>query len=560
MKHNRKIAALYMRLSRDDDVSGESNSISNQRKLLKKVAAEQGYPHTKEYIDDGISGTTFRRPGFMRMEQDIESGVVCAVFVKDLSRLGRDYLKVGYYTESFFPEHDIRFFAVNDGVDSDEGENEFIPFRNIMNEWYARDASKKVKASCRARGMSGEPLGQPPYGYKRDADNKKRWVIDEEAACVVREVFSLALDGKGVAQIANILTDKQVFNPTSYWASKGIGRGGQKRVKSPHGWNSVTVSKMLRTQTYCGDVINFKTESRSFRQKKRSRAPIEDWVIFENVHEPIIDRDDYNRVQDKLRNVRKRQSMSKKNMFSGLVRCADCGSNLHFHFNQSNHDITFFSCGNYNNGLRTCDSTHYVRADFLEKVVLAEIRRLVRCATVDEHRFVSLLMQQVSAASMTKVKATESKLERLICRDKELDILIKRVYEDGTLGRISDERMMKFVSGYEEEQSNIAAEIHLLENKLKEYDEKNTSVEQFMKLTKQFTQIKKLTPTILNRFVDHIDVYQAQREQGKWIQCLDIHFSFVGIIALPDSVQAPVPDINMRVRKGVLLDYQSKAS
>jgi DNA invertase Pin-like site-specific DNA recombinase len=294
-KQNSNTAAIYLRLSRDDELEGESNSIANQRRLLNKMAAEYGYRKTEEFVDDGVTGTTFNRPGFNAMIKAIEDGKIAAVIVKDMSRLGRDYLKVGYFTEQFFPENDVRFIAVSDGMDSDEGENDFIPFKNIMNEWYAKDTSKKLRTVWKVKGMSGEPLGPPPYGYKRDPDNKKHWIIDPEAAQVVRRIYSMTLEGKGSEQIGTILTNESVLNPSAYCKTIGVNRPVGKRNNDPYYWRASTVVKILTLQEYCGDVLNFKTYTKSFKNKKRIDVAREDWVVFKDVHEPIIERCPYRR-------------------------------------------------------------------------------------------------------------------------------------------------------------------------------------------------------------------------------------------------------------------------
>ncbi|MDR1184198.1 MAG: recombinase family protein [Coriobacteriales bacterium] len=553
------ICALYMRLSRDDEMQGESNSITNQRKLLKKVAAEKGYTKTQEYVDDGVSGTTFERSGFKRLVEDIESGRIGAVIVKDMSRLGRDYLKCGYYVDLFFPENDVRFIAANDGVDSEGGEDEFLPIRNVMNEWYARDASKKVKAAHRLRGMAGEPLGHPPYGYMKDPDGLKRWVIDEEAASVVRRIFDMALSGVGNEQIARILSDEKVLCPNHYWASKGITRGGGKRVaKSPHSWQHSTINGILAASEYCGDVINFKTSSKSFRSKKRVKNTKEDMVVFRGRHEPIISREEFERLQEKRRNTpRKRPSATKGNIFSGLLRCAGCGANLHFHVNQTNPSIKYFNCSNYNNGTRACDSTHYVRADFLEKIVLNDIRRIIGLAKFDE----DALAKSLGDGVLSDIAQKRTNLERSISlhevRDKELDVLFERVYEDSALGRISTERFAQLSKRYEGEQAELRSQMAQWENELEELKGRSVKTEDFIRMAQQCPHIRQLTPRLLNQFVDWIEVHPAQRVDGKYLQCLNIYYNCVGEIRLSEQVEdvAPFKEVSMQTRKGVVVSY-----
>ena len=345
------LTALYCRLSRDDGAEGDSNSVANQKRLLQKYAKENSLGNTRFYVDDGYTGTNFNRPSFQKMIEDVEMGYVTAVIVKDMSRLGRDYLGVGYYTDTFFPEHNIRFIAVNDCVDSDDGENELAPFRNVMNEMYARDISRKVRSAHRIRGNSGEPLGQPPYGYRKDPLNKKHWIIDPAAAQVVRDIFRMCLEGKGNDTIARILQENGILNCTAYWHEKGIGRGGKKTQPNPYRWKNSTIRKILTQQEYCGDVINFKTYSKSFKDKTRIDNPEENWVIFKDVHEPIVDRDTFEQVQKKIIKRTKRRAPKSENgeksIFSDLLYCADCGHKLWYHVNTINKNICFFSCSNY---------------------------------------------------------------------------------------------------------------------------------------------------------------------------------------------------------------------
>ena len=379
-KKSRDVTAfLYERLSRDDNLEGESYSIGNQKKLLAKVAKEKGYTNLVHFLDDGISGVTMDRPGFVEMIRQLEQGKAAAVFVKDLSRLGRNYIEVGRLTEEFFPDHDIRLVAVSDNIDTAEGENELAPIRNLFNEWYARDISKKRRISNKIKGNAGEPMGQPPYGYIKNPNDPRHWIVDDEAAQVVRRVYSMTLEGFGTEQIATQLEKDGVLTPRAYWLTKGIKRPGKGKQQPPTKWNSSTITKILSLQEYCGDILNFKTYSKSYKNKKRIDNDRENWVVFQDVHEAIIERAVYEQVQQKRGKIRKRRTNNgEHNMFSGLLVCADCGSNLHFHFNQGNPEIKYFNCSNYKGNRGTCTATHYVRVDFLEEVVLGEIRRLTK--------------------------------------------------------------------------------------------------------------------------------------------------------------------------------------
>ena len=420
------------------------NSIGNQKKLLTKVAKEKGYTNLVHFLDDGISGVTMDRPGFVEMIQQLEQGRAAAVFVKDRSRLGRNYIEVGRLTEEFFPEHDIRLVAVSDNIDTAEGENELAPIRNLFNEWYARDISKKRRISNKIKGNAGEPMGPPPYGYKKDPDDPKRWVVDEEAVQVVRRIFRMTVDGYGTEQIATILSDEKVLTPIAYWREKGVNRPGKSKLREPYMWNSSTITHILSLQEYCGDILNFKTYSKSYKNKKRLANDRENWVIFQDVHEPIIERAVFEQVHQKRGKIRKRRTHEgERNMFSGLLVCADCGHNLHFHFNQGNPDIKYFNCSNYKGNRGSCTSTHYVRVDFLEQVVLGEIRRLTKFASQFEDEFVKAVIGHSRQAEATDRKLKEKELKALQARDEELDSLFERIYEDNVSSKLSDDRFAR---------------------------------------------------------------------------------------------------------------------
>ena len=455
-KSREATAFLYERLSRDDNLEGESYSIGNQKKLLTKVAKEKGYTNLVHFLDDGISGVTMNRPGFVEMMQQLEQGKASAVFVKDLSRLGRNYIEVGRLTEEFFPDHDIRLVAVSDNIDTAEGENELAPIRNLFNEWYARDISKKRRISNKIKGNSGEPMGLPPYGYIKDPNNPKHWVIDEEAAQVVRRIFDMTLEGFGTEQIATQFEKEAILTPQAYWIQKGIGRPGKSKTRPATKWNGSTITHLLYQQEYCGDVLNFKTYSKSYKNKKRLHNDPENWVVFQNVHEPIIERAVFEQVQQKRGKMRKRRtSNGVHNMFSGLLVCADCGCNLHFHFNQGNPEIKYFNCSNYKGNRGTCQSTHYIRVDFLEEVVLGEIRRLTKFASLYEDDFLKAVIGHSQQSDEADRKLKEKELKALLARDEELDGLFERIYEDNVSGKISDERFSRMSRRYEDEQKEL---------------------------------------------------------------------------------------------------------
>ena len=556
-KKSRDVTAfLYERLSRDDNLEGESYSIGNQKKLLAKVAKEKGYTNLVHFLDDGISGVTMNRPGFVEMICQLEQGKAAAVFVKDLSRLGRNYIEVGRLTEEFFPDHDIRLVAVSDNIDTAEGENELAPIRNLFNEWYARDISKKRRISNKIKGNAGEPMGQPPYGYIKDPNDPKHWIVDDEAAQVVRRVYSMTLEGFGTEQIAAQLEKDDVLTPRAYWLTKGIKRPGKGKQQPPTKWNSSTITKILSLQEYCGDILNFKTYSKSYKNKKRIDNDRENWVVFQDVHEAIIERAVYEQVQQKRGKIRKRRTNNgEHNMFSGLLVCADCGSNLHFHFNQGNPEIKYFNCSNYKGNRGTCTSTHYVRVDFLEEVVLGEIRRLTKFASLYEDEFVKAVIGHSQQAEQTDRKLKEKELRTLLARDEELDGLFERIYEDNVPGKLSDDRFAKMSRRYEDEQKELAEKIKKLRSEIEKQSSRSMTTDMFIGLVRKYTRARKLTPRMLNELVEKIEVFNAEKIDGVWEQRLRIHYNCVGTIEIPTVLPLPIPEVSVNTRKGVVVNY-----
>ena len=556
-KKSRDVTAfLYERLSRDDNLEGESYSIGNQKKLLAKVAKEKGYTNLVHFLDDGISGVTMDRPGFVEMICQLEQGKAAAVFVKDLSRLGRNYIEVGRLTEEFFPNHDIRLVAVSDNIDTAEGENELAPIRNLFNEWYARDISKKRRISNKIKGNAGEPMGQPPYGYIKDPNDPKHWIVDDEAAQVVRRVYSMTLEGFGTEQIAAQLEKDDVLTPRAYWLTKGIKRPGKGKQQPPTKWNSSTITKILSLQEYCGDILNFKTYSKSYKNKKRIDNDRENWVVFQNVHVAIIERAVYEQVQQKRGKIRKRRTNNgEHNMFSGLLVCADCGSNLHFHFNQGNPEIKYFNCSNYKGNRGTCTSTHYVRVDFLEEVVLGEIRRLTKFASLYEDEFVKAVIGHSQQAEQTDRKLKEKELKTLLARDEELDGLFERIYEDNVSGKLSDDRFAKMSRRYEDEQKELSEKIKKLRSEIEKQSSRSMTTDMFIGLVRKYTRARKLTPRMLNELVEKIEVFNAEKIDGVWEQRLRIHYNCVGTIEIPTVLPLPIPEVSVNTRKGVVVNY-----
>ena len=556
-KHELGTAALYCRLSRDDNMDSESNSIQNQRKILQKAAKDKGYTDTVFFVDDGITGTTMKRPGFQKMLTAIEAGYISAVFVKDLSRLGRNYIEVGKLTEEFFPLHDIRLVAVSDGVDSDEGEDDFTPFKNIMNEYYAKDISKKRRIVNKMKGNAGVPLSPPPYGYIKNPDDPRFWVVEPEAAEVVRRIYRMALEGYGLAEIAARLAADGVVNPTYYWRSRGTSRGGSKSTVEPTKWGHTTVKKILTLQEYCGDVINFKSYSKSYKMKKRIENPEENRAIFLNVHEAIIDRQTWEKVQALQKGTRRKKPTvtQEPSVFSGLLKCPECGGNLNFHFNQNNHDIKFFSCQNHNSGYRKCSKTHYIRLDFLEQVVLYEVKRLACFASEYENDFIKAMIGRSAKAAENTALRKQRELDALTARDRELDMLFERLYEDNVAGKIDDARFAKMSKRYEQEQGENAKKIKALRLELKKDESKRMDIDDFLETVRRYTDATTITKRMVAELIDHIEVYHAEKQDGITNQRVVIHYNCIGAFDVPDRRKIPEADIIMETRKGVALSY-----
>ena len=550
-------AFLYERLSRDDNIDGESYSIGNQKKLLVKVAKEKGFTNLIHFSDDGISGVTMERPGYKAMIAELAKGNAAAVIVKDMSRLGRNYIEVGKLTEEFFPDNDIRLIAVSDNVDTAEGENEMTPIRNLFNEWYARDISKKRRISNKIKGAAGEPMGQPPYGYIKDPDNPKRWIVEPEAAAVVYRIGALTMEGLGSDQIATILSNERIITPTFYWHQRGIKRPGKLHDRDPCSWNNSTIITLLQKQEYCGDVINFKTYSKSYKNKKRIANDKENWVVFKDVHEAIWPREMWEKIQQiRAKICRRVKHSGERNMFSGVLKCVDCGGGMNYHFNQANPEIEYFSCNNYNRARKTCEKSHYVRVDFLEQAVLGIIRRLTRFASQHEGEFAQIVLGHSQQTATDKRQAKQRELNALVARDKELDNIFERLYEDNLSGKVTDERFAKMSQKYEKEQSELAGLIKALRDEVAKMGDKSMTTDTFIATVRQYTRAKKLTPRMLNELMDFIEVYHAEKIDGIWEQKLRIHFNCVGAIEIPEELALPQPDVTIKTRRGVFVHYQ----
>ena len=553
------ITAIYCRLSRDDGTETESNSIGNQKKMLTQKAKELGLTNTKYYVDDGYTGTNFNRPAFQELLDDIEMGYISVVIVKDLSRLGRDYVSVGHYTDNYFPEHNVRFIAVNDMVDSDEGENEIAPFKNVMNEMYARDISRKVRSAHRIRGNMGEPLSQPPYGYMKSPENKKKWIIDTEAAEVVRDIYRMCLDGMGNEAIAGELQRREILIPMAYWQSKGLNRGGKKTQPNPYKWCKTTVQKILCQQEYCGDVINFKTYSKNFKNKTRIDNPVENWKIFKDVHEPIIDRDTWETVQKLTARTKRRapkKENARKHIFSGLIRCADCGSNMSYHTNTVNKDIHYFSCSNYVKDTRgTCQARHYIRSDALEQIVIFELKRLAIMLQMDEPLLVEILEKKTHKDFYDEKKFLEGELQKAIVRQQTVANLYEKLYEDNATGKVTDEWFTHMSHKYEVERAELKIKIFNLREKVANMQTVQHSKDMFIGAVRKFLDMDTITAPLIHELIDHIDVYEAEGKGKNKTQRVVIHYNFVGYLEIPENDE---PCFTADTRQGVAIGYIAK--
>ena len=559
-KKEQGFTALYCRLSRDDGTEGDSNSVVNQKKLLQKYAKDNGFQNPRVYVDDGYTGTNFNRPAFQQMIEDIELGYISTIIVKDMSRLGRNYLEVGYYTDNYFPQKNVRFIAINDGVDSADGDNEFAPIRNVINELYARDISRKVRSSYRIRGNSGEPLSKPPYGYIESPDNPKKWIIDPEAASVVKRIFQMSLEGKGNETIARILHEEKVLVPTSYMIEKGIRQSGRKPT-DPCKWMATTVGRILESQEYCGDVINFKTYSRSFKDKRRLANPKENWVIFKNVHEPIVDRETFELVQKSIKNTKRRAPKpenGEKSIFSDLLYCSDCGHKLWHHVNPRNKDIKFFSCSNYKKDTRgTCDARHYVRADAIEQVVMLELKRLAKFLEYDEEAFADMLAEKTNEDLIAEKKQVQKELDRAIARNEDVARLYGRLYEDNVSGKVTDEWFMQLSNKYESERLELKTKIQQYREQLSNLGTMQKGKEQFISAVRKFMQMDTLTAPLLKELIDKIVVYETQGTGKHRTQRIVIYYRFVGYLEIP-LTESEWEYYQANTRQGVAVEYISK--
>lgn len=537
-----KITALYERLSRDDELQGESNSITNQKHFLEDYARKNGFVNIRHFTDDGVSGTTFDREGFQSMIAEVEAGNVAVIIVKDMSRFGRDYLKVGFYTEVMFKEKGVRFIAINNGIDSsNQQDSDFTPFLNIMNEWYARDSSRKIQAIFKARMQEGKRVSPSvPYGYRRDPDDKQHLIIDPEPAAVVRRIFKLVLEGNGVNRIADILYADKILIPSAYAEKYYPENQHSKSFHDPIRWTNQTIIHILEKREYMGHTVLGKTISESYKTKKRRKATEDELMIFENTHEAIIDEETWNNVQRLIETKRR----PKKNgappcRLSGLLYCADCGSKLSHRYNSRNkYDAdNSYGCSSYRQYTRNC-TMHYIRVSVVENLILETIREVSAYALSNEKEFVKKVREASDVQQEATMKEYRRRLGKAKRRHEELDDLVKKLYESFATGKIPEKHFDRLLSGYDNEQTTLEAEMQELQTGLDRYGADSVRADRFLELVKRYTDFSELTTPMLNEFIEKVVVHEADKSTGDRVQKVDIYLNFIGAFTVPKMEDA----------------------
>lgn len=539
IKNNKKyyyggdVTALYARLSKDDDLVGDSNSIVHQKEILAKYAKEHGFVNCEFYVDDGYSGTNFNRPDFQRLMADAEEGKISTVIVKDMSRFGRDYIMVGYYTEIYFSNLDIRFIAINDNVDSNiQTENDLTPFKNVFNEWYARDTSKKIRAVFKAKGNSGKHLTtNPPFGYKKDPNDKDKWIIDDEAAATVRRIFQMYVDGYRISEIGHKLTEEKVETPILYYMNRGIKTNA--RSEYPEIWDLMSIKYILSQTAYAGHTVNFQTAVKSYKTKKQVNLPRNQWVIFRNTQEAIIDEKTFETVQQMRKVKRARTKYNEPNMFSGLLYCADCGNHLTIQRVARNRKMDNFSCATYRKKKKGLCSCHRILVSDLETIVKNDLQKVCEYVFLHEKEFTNEYLSGSKRETVKFQSKTKTELKRLSERQEEIGRIIRKLYEDNVNGRITDERFDFLAKSYESEGVDLKTRIQELQIALSASVQDEERLSKFLKVVKSYTKIEELTPEILNSFIEKIYIGETEKYDGRKMQEVEIIYKFIGAINLP---------------------------
>ena len=528
-----KITALYCRLSRDDELSGDSNSIVHQKEILSAYAEKYGLGNTRFYVDDGYSGTNFNRPDFLKMMDDVNSGLVGTIIVKDMSRFGRDYIMVGYYTEIMLPQMDIRFIAVNDNVDSEnQADNDFTPFRNIINEWYAKDTSKKIRSVLKAKGNSGKHLSViPPFGYKKDPNDKEKWIIDEEAAQIVKKIFRMYLDGNTMGGIARKLTEEGIETPKLYAENRGIKH--YKAATYPEIWSRISVEYILSNYEYTGSTVNFKTKRKSFKNKKQVIQDKEDWAVFEGTQEAIIDKETFETVQKMRGTKRAYTKFNEVNIFSGLLYCADCGGRMTIRRRKEDRRKDAFICSTYRKKKKNLCTEHAIKVSALEQIVLQDIRKVCAYVKRYEREFVEEFRKCSVKESARLQSVAKSELNKAESRLSEIEKIIVKLYEEKVCGTMPEERFELLAKNYETEQAELKQKTEALKASLAAKEERDGSLEKFVSLVRSYTEVQNLTPEILNSFIDKIYIGKPERIDGQRVQEVKIIYKLVGAVNIP---------------------------
>ena len=540
--------ALYCRLSQDDGIEGDSNSIQNQKAILQKFAEDHHFPSPCFYVDDGFSGGTFQRPAFQQMISDMENGEVGIIVTKDLSRLGRNQLHTGLYIEERFPMFGVRYIAINDNVDTDSSEsNDLMPFKNLFNEWFIRDTSRKIRAVLKAKAERGERLGtRAPYGYRKDPDTKKL-IVDEEAAAIVRRIFAMCAGGSGPSQIARILKKEQILTPTMYAYSKyGITHVGLD-TQRPYHWSGDTVADMLENEIYLGNTVNMKYSTKSYKDKRRVEHSREECLVFENTHPALITREVWDVVQRVRKNKRRLTKMEEQNKYSGLVFCAGCGSNMVLHrAHTMSASYNHFTCRTYKKDGEACTG-HYIRECVLNEIVLEDLRRVTSAAREHPEKFAAYIGSKQSAELQREIRRQEKELAAMRKRKAELDAIFKKLYEDSVLGRITTEQFQMLSGSYTEEQNRITAGIPQKESEIQRLRETVNGTDSFLDKAKRYTDITELTPELLRLFIEKIVVHEKEVKWSKHApQTVEICYNGIGYVGsgqqdVEEALEAPEP-------------------
>ena len=524
--------ALYCRLSQDDGIEGDSNSIQNQKAILQKFAEDHHFPSPCFYVDDGFSGGTFQRPAFQQMISDMENGEIGIIVTKDLSRLGRNQLHTGLYIEERFPMFGVRYIAINDNVDTDSSEsNDLMPFKNLFNEWFIRDTSRKIRAVLKAKAERGERLGtRAPYGYRKDPGTKKL-IVDDEAAAIVRRIFAMCASGSGPSQIARILKKEQILTPTMYAYTRFGITHTCLDTAHPYNWSDSAIANLLENEIYLGNTVNMKHSSRSYKDKRRVEHPREECLVFENTHPALITREVWDMVQRVRKNKRRLTKMEEQSKYSGLVFCADCGSNMVLHrAHTMSASYNHFTCRTYKKDGEACTG-HYIRECVLDEIVLEDLRRVTSAAREHPEKFAAYIGSKQSAELQREIRRQEKELAAMRKRKAELDAIFKKLYEDSVLGRITTEQFQMLSGSYTEEQNLITVGIPQKENEIQRLRETVSGTDSFLDKAKRYTDITELTPELLRLFIEKIVVHEKEVKWSKHApQTVEIYYNGIGFI------------------------------